>query len=129
MNIRRLGYGVVTVVAGSLLVGCAAGDRSESTATPAAGPPSAARIIDIRIANGEVSPVNTRTEAVVGQSIVLRVDSDTTDELHVHSTPAHTFPVAAASGQEFGFAVTVPGQVEIELHHTGRTVTTLLVRQ
>ncbi|MFC9664149.1 hypothetical protein ACFVJ5_28290 [Nocardia sp. NPDC127606] len=125
MTHRRLRYGFVTVVAGSLLVGCSSGAGSEPTDEPA----SAARTIDIRIANGAVSPANTRTEAAVGQRIVLRVDSDATDELHVHSAPTHTFPVAAASGQQFDFTVTVPGRVEIELHHLGRTVTTLLVRQ
>ncbi|MGW0327923.1 hypothetical protein [Nocardia sp. NPDC003183] len=125
MTPRRLRYGFVTVAAGSLLVGCSSGAESE----PAGEPASTARIIDIRIANGAVSPANTRTEATAGQRIVLRVDSDATDELHVHSAPAHTFPVAAASGQRFDFTVTVPGRVEIELHHLGRTVTTLLVRQ
>ncbi|MFD6401755.1 hypothetical protein [Nocardia sp. NPDC060249] len=125
MTHRRLRYGLVTVAAGSLLLGCSSGAESEPSAEPA----STARTIDIRIANGAVSPANTRTEAEVGQRIVLRVDSDATDELHVHSAPAHTFPVAAASGQQFDFTVTVPGRVEIELHHLGRTVTTLLVRQ
>lgn len=125
MTNRRLRYGLLTLAVGSLLVGCASGDRSGASTTPA----SASRTVDIRIANGTVSPANTRTEAEVGERIVLRVDSDTADELHVHSYPAHTFAVAAASGQEFGFTVTVPGQVEIELHHAGRTVTTLLVRQ
>ncbi|WP_446223406.1 hypothetical protein ACTWPB_27645 [Nocardia sp. IBHARD005] len=125
MTLRRLRFGLLTVAAGSLLVGCAAGEGSE----PANDPARAARTIDIRIANGAVSPANTRAEAEVGQRIVVRVDSDTTDELHVHSAPAHTFPVAAASGQQFDFTVTVPGQVEIELHHLGRTVTTLLVRR
>ncbi|MGW6725866.1 hypothetical protein ACWF9G_08165 [Nocardia sp. NPDC055029] len=125
---HRLGrYGLLTLAVSSLLVGCASGDRSGARTTPNGEP--AARTIDIRIANGTVSPANTRTEAEVGERIVLRVDSDTTDELHVHSDPAQTFPVTAASGQEFGFTVTVPGQVEIELHHAGRTVTTLLVRQ
>lgn len=125
MTNRRLRYGLLTLAVGSLLVGCASGDRSGASTTPA----SASRTVDIRIANGTVSPANTRTEAEVGERIMLRVDSDTADELHVHSDPAHTFAVAAASGQEFGFTVTVPGQVEIELHHAGRTVTTLLVRQ
>ncbi|MFE6925229.1 hypothetical protein ACFVAV_29715 [Nocardia sp. NPDC057663] len=127
MTNRLLRYGLLTVAVSSLLVGCASGDRSGTRTTPNGEP--AARTIDIRIANGTVSPADTRTEAEVGERIVLRVDSDTADELHVHSDPAHTFPVAAASGQEFGFTVTVPGQVEIELHHAGRTVTTLLVRQ
>ncbi|WP_067456623.1 hypothetical protein [Nocardia alba] len=111
------------VAAGALLVGCSSSTESEPTDE------RAARTIDIRIANGAVSPTNTRTEAEVGQRIVLRVDSDAADELHVHSSPAHTFPVAAASGQQFDFTVTVPGQVEIELHHLGRTVTTLLARR
>ncbi|MEU4595821.1 hypothetical protein [Nocardia rosealba] len=122
MSTRRLGFGLVTVSVGALLMGCSSGE-------PTVEPVATARTIDIRIADGEVSPVNTRTEAEVGQRIVLRVDSDATDELHVHSAPAHTFPVAAAAGQEFEFTVAVPGQVDIELHHLGRTVTTLLVRR
>lgn len=119
MTRRRLGS--LAVAAGALLMGCASG---EPTVEPAAAP----RALDIRIANGEVSPADTRTEARVGQPVVLRVDSDATDELHVHSAPPHTFPVAAAAGQEFRFTVAVPGQVELELHHLGRTVTTLIVR-
>ncbi|MEV0335630.1 hypothetical protein [Nocardia sp. NPDC050717] len=121
MTIRRRRLGSVTVAAGALLVGCASGE-------PATAPVTTPLTIDIRIANGEVSPANTRTDAQVGQHIVVRVDSDAADELHVHSAPPHTFPVAAAAGQEFGFTVAVPGQVDVELHHLGRTVTTLLVR-
>ncbi|KAF0844806.1 hypothetical protein [Nocardia caishijiensis] len=117
MSVR--GLGPITI---ALLVGCSSGE-------PTVEPIPTAHTIDIRIANGEVSPVNTRTEAEVGQRIVLRVDSDATDELHVHSAPAHTFPVAATVDQEFAFSVAVPGRVEIELHQLGRTVTTLLVRQ
>nr|WP_328660551.1 hypothetical protein [Nocardia salmonicida] len=122
MTLHRLRFGLLTVAAGALMAGCSS---SEPTTEPVTTGPT----IDIRIANGAVSPTNTRTEAQVGQRIVLRVDSDATDELHIHSAPAHTFPVAAASDQEFDFTVTVPGQVEIELHQLGRTVTTLLVRQ
>ncbi|MFE1595548.1 hypothetical protein [Nocardia sp. NPDC058705] len=120
MTPRPLRYGLVAVATGALLAGCSSSTVPEQT--------DEARTIDIRIAKGAVSPTNTRTEAQVGQPIVLRVDSDATDELHVHSTPAHTFPVAATADQEFSFTVTVPSQVEIELHHHGRTVTTLLVR-
>ncbi|MEV0685687.1 hypothetical protein AB0I35_17675 [Nocardia sp. NPDC050378] len=122
MSPRRLRLGLVTVCAGALLMSCSSGE-------PTVEPVATARTIDIRIADGEVSPVNTRTEVAVGQRIVLRVDSDATDELHVHSAPAHTFPVTAAAGQEFDFTVAVPGQVDIELHRLGRTVTTLLVRR
>nr|WP_280346426.1 hypothetical protein [Nocardia neocaledoniensis] len=118
----RRGLGLVMVAASALLVSCSSG---ETTIEAGAAPLT----IDIRIANGEVSPANTRTDARVGQPIVVRVDSDAADELHVHSAPPHTFPVTAVPGQEFGFTVAVPGQVAIELHHLGRTVTTLLIRQ
>lgn len=85
-------------------------------------------VIDVRIEDGEVTPTNERIEAVVGEPITVRVDSDTADELHVHSVPDHSFDIDVASGQSFEFAVDVPGTVALELHHAGKTVATLLVR-
>lgn len=85
--------------------------------------------ISVHIAGGTVTPTNTRTEARVNQPIVIKVDSDAADELHVHSEPSQTFEVEPKAGQEFRFAVTVPGRVDVELHHAGKTVTTLLIRQ
>ncbi|WP_433657600.1 hypothetical protein ACQPW1_38490 [Nocardia sp. CA-128927] len=85
--------------------------------------------IAVRIAGGSVTPTNTRTEARLYQPIVIKVDSDAADELHLHSEPSQTFAVEPKSGQEFRFIVTVPGRVDVELHHAGKTVTTLLIRQ
>jgi hypothetical protein len=66
--------------------------------------------------------------AKVHQQITLRVTSDAADELHVHSTPDHKFPVAVAPGQTFQFSVDVPGNVEVELHHLDRTIATIQVQ-
>ena len=108
----------------------AAAPTTVGSSTAAAGPAEPeAVVIDIKIADGNVSPLNARTDAVVGQPIVLRVDSDVADELHVHSNPDQEFTVEPVTGQEFRFTVTVPGQVAVELHEADRTVTTLLVRQ
>lgn len=85
-------------------------------------------VIEVTIANGSIAPTNERIEAVVGEPVTVRIDSDTRDELHVHSVPDHTFDVVARQGQTFEFVVDVPGQVALELHDSGRTIATLLVR-
>jgi len=91
--------------------------------TPAAGP-----VLDITIANGQVTPTNTTLQAKVGQPITLHVTSDADDELHVHSTPDHEFAIAAAPNQTFQFTVDVPGSVEVELHKLDKTVVTIEIR-
>ncbi|OBI53389.1 hypothetical protein [Mycobacterium sp. E796] len=90
--------------------------------------PAAAPVVDVTIAKGQVTPTNATLQAKVHQQITLRVTSDAPDELHVHSTPDHKFPVAAAPGQTFQFSVDVPGNVEVELHHLDRTIATIQVQ-
>ncbi len=91
-------------------------------------PPPAALDVNITIANGQVTPTNATLQATVKQQITLHVTSDAADELHVHSTPDHKFPVAAAPNQTFQFSVDVPGNVEVELHHLNRTIATIQVQ-
>lgn len=95
-------------------------ERAEAPARPI--------VVDITIAEGTVTPVNETLEAAAGEPIVLRVDSDATDELHVHAVPEHTFAVQPGTDQEFTFAVEVPGRVEVELHDLGRVIATIHVR-
>lgn len=95
-----------------------------STSDTAAAP----LVIDVTIANGQVTPTNATLQAKVRQQITLHVTSDATDELHVHSTPDHKFQVAAAPHQTFDFAVEVPGNVAVELHHLDRTIATIQVQ-
>ncbi|MDI9893190.1 hypothetical protein QM797_00475 [Rhodococcus sp. IEGM 1381] len=84
--------------------------------------------LDVTIAGGGVTPVDQRAEGKVGQEIVVTVNSDAVDEIHVHSVPEHSFPVAVGDGQEFRFTVDVPGSVDVELHEAEVTVATVLVR-
>jgi hypothetical protein len=85
-------------------------------------------VIDVTIKGGEVTPTNAQFQSGAKETIVVRVNSDVADQLHVHSTPEHTFNVEAKDGQSFQFTVDVPGRVDIELHELKRTIGTVTVR-
>ncbi|UXA21018.1 hypothetical protein KXD98_25185 [Mycobacterium sp. SMC-4] len=122
-----------------VLAGCGGTDAPEAT-SPAASPPVATEqtgtaeqqpdqvVLDVTIEAGTVTPTNEQLQAAVGQPIVVNIDSDVVDELHVHSTPEHTFAVAPEPGQTFEFTVEMPGRVDVELHETHTTIATILVR-
>lgn len=105
--------------------------QSSATAAPALSdqqtPPQRV-VIDVTIADGKVTPVNQLVQAAVRQPIIIRVTSDTDDELHVHSSPEHTFAVKPGSLQSFQFEVEVPGRVDVELHRLNRVVATVTVQ-
>ncbi|MGE2729466.1 hypothetical protein ACQI4F_08310 [Mycolicibacterium vaccae] len=136
----RIHTALAVAAAAVLLAGC--GSSSESTretSTPAGSAATSAPpgpdgsqpdqvVLDVTISGGEVRPTNEQLQAAVGQPIVIRVDSDAADELHVHSTPEHTFPVAVGPDQTFEFTVGMPGRVDVELHNTHTTIATILVR-
>jgi hypothetical protein len=103
------------------LVGCAGSPKATQ-------PSGAGLVVNVTIAKGQVTPSNATLQATVGEPITLRVTSDATDELHVHSVPDHKFPVAAAANQTFQFSVDVAGNVDVELHHLDRTIATIQVR-
>lgn len=121
---------VPVLAAGLLAAGCASSEPEQPTSSSTGAAPSAAAlIVPVRIAGGTVTPVDARLEVRVGQPIEIVVDSDAADELHVHAEPDHTFTIAPGTDEHFRFTVEIPGRVEIELHHAGRTVATLLVRE
>lgn len=86
-------------------------------------------LIDVTIKGGEVTPTNQPLKGKVGEPIVVRVNSDAADELHVHSNPEHSFKIEPRSGQQFQFTVDVPGTVDIELHQLNRTIASVQVQQ
>ncbi len=49
--------------------------------------------IDVTIKGGQVDPTNAQLDAKTNEAIVIRVNSDVADELHVHSTPEHSFKI------------------------------------
>lgn len=122
-----------------LVAGCGASTTPENTST-ASGTATAAPemtdqqappervVIDVTIAGGNVTPTNQQVQAKVKQPIIVRVDSDAADQLHVHSNPEHTFDIKPENGQAFQFTVDVPGKVDVELHHLDKTVATITVQ-
>lgn len=85
-------------------------------------------IVDVTIKGGEVTPTNEQLQAKLGDPIVVRINSDAADQLHVHSNPEHTFNVEPKSGQSFQFTVAVPGKVDVELHQLNRTIASIAVQ-
>jgi hypothetical protein len=85
--------------------------------------------IEVEIENGRVTPSGERLDVEVGRTIRLVVDSDAADEIHVHSTPEHSFRVRPGmDDKEFRFRLTQPGVVEMELHEQGDVIATLAAR-
>ena len=84
--------------------------------------------IDVMIQGGTVTTTNEQLQASVKEPIVVHVNSDVADELHVHSSPDHTFKIDAKPNQAFQFTVDVPGKVDIELHHLNKTIATVQVQ-
>ena len=126
------GRALITLLAVVALAGAGCGGSKSGTGASPNSPGSQQQpglVVDVTISKGAVTPTNARWQAKAGQPIEFRVNSDADDELHVHSTPDHEFPVEPKAGQAFQFTVTVPGQVEVELHKLDRTVGTIQVQQ
>jgi hypothetical protein len=90
--------------------------------------PPSRLFIDVSIKGGEVTPTNAQLQAAVKEQVVIRVNSDAEDELHVHSNPEHSFKVEAKPMQSFQFTVDVPGKIDIELHDLNKIVATIAVQ-
>ena len=133
---------LVALTASALLVaGCGSNDSGGAVSTSAAAPsatgvpqmsdqqsPPERVVVDVTIKGGTVTPTNEQVKAKVGEAIVFRINSDAADQLHVHSNPEHEFTVAAKPNQMFQFTITVPGNVDVELHGLNRTIATLQVQ-
>jgi hypothetical protein len=98
--------------------------------------PPARLVIDVTIKGGTVTPTDEQLKASVKQQVIIRINSDTADELRVHSTPEHKFNVEARPtfnvkdppSQSFQFAVDTPGRVDVELHQMDVTIATITVQ-
>lgn len=134
------GLAVSIAMTAAFCTGCGPGPATPASSSPdpgaavttstakAAQGPAAGPVIPVTIASGAVTPTNAEADAVVGQPIVLEVNSDAADGIHVHSIPENVFEVKPQSGQRFEFTVQVPGSVAVELHELHRTIVTIAVR-
>lgn len=132
----------VAMLATAALITAACGGSSTTESTPAS--PSQSNVnpsdmannqappdeleIDVMIQGGNVTPINQQLQASVREPIVVHINSDVADELHVHSSPDHTFKIEAKPNQAFQFSVDVPGKVDVELHHLNKTIATITVQ-
>jgi hypothetical protein len=125
-----------------ITAGCGGSTGSESATTPSGSAPASTGapqmsdeqnpptrlVIDVTIKGGEVTPTNAQFHSAAKDPIVVRINSDVADQLHVHSNPEHTFNVEPKNGQSFQFTVDVPGKVDIELHQLNKTIATVTVQ-
>jgi PBP1b-binding outer membrane lipoprotein LpoB len=125
-----------------LLAGCGGSSGSGDVSTSSAAAPAMTGapqmsdqqappervVIDVTLRNGQVTPTNEQLKGKVGDPIVVKINSDAVDQLHIHSNPEHTFDVAAKVNQSFQFTVAVPGKVDVELHEMNRTIATIDVQ-
>lgn len=84
--------------------------------------------IDVSISGGKVTPTNQQLKAAVHEPIIVKMNSDAADELHVHSTPEHKFTVQPQSGQSFQFTLDAPGDVDVRLDKADKTIATIAVQ-
>jgi len=104
---------------------------AQESASPSASPSATADdgvVVDVRIADGAVTPQGERVEVGVGEPVTLRVSSDVADEIHVHSDPEHALDVEPGTPGELTFTIERPGQVAVESHHLHATIVQLVVR-
>jgi hypothetical protein len=134
---------VILTAAALITAGCSGSNNSDNASgnTPGNQPstispsdmaneqaPPARLVIDVNIKGGQVDPTNAQLQAAVNEQIVIHVNSDAADQLHVHSNPEHSFNVEAKPMQTFQFTVGVPGKVDVELHNTKKTIATIAVQ-
>ncbi len=116
----------LTAITTAVLICAGCATPTKAPATDSSAPP-APLTVNVTMRSGVVTPSNATLQTRVGEPIVIRVDSDVADELHVHSTPDHSFEIEPKSGQRFQFSVSVPGKVDVELHKLKKTIATISV--
>ena len=125
-----------------LLAGCSGSNGSDSAvstssaASNSAGAPQMSDqqappnrlVVDVTIKGGQVTPTNAQLTSSAGEPIVVRINSDAADQLHVNSNPEHNFTVEPKSGQSFQFNAAVPGKIDVQLRQLNRTIATIQVQ-
>jgi PBP1b-binding outer membrane lipoprotein LpoB len=139
MNTLSRSLWLCTTVAGAVLIAGCSNDPGSAPTTPAptsSGAPQMSDLqsppqrllIDATIKHGEVIPTGRQLKATVNETIVVRISSDSEDELQVNSTPEHRFAVAAKTNQSFQFSIGSPGKVNITLKTLNKTIATVDVQ-
>lgn len=82
--------------------------------------------MEVTVRDGAVVGGAERQRVTLGQPLVIVVDADVADEVHVHGYD-HTAPVAPGAPAELRFIPDVPGVFEVELEEQGLVLLRLQV--
>jgi hypothetical protein len=94
------------------------------TAPPAAAP--AAQTLRISFANGRVAGDTGTVAVALGTPLRVEVTSDVAEEAHLHGYDEEV-QVPAGGTAALELTADVPGEFELELHHSGAALATLRV--
>jgi hypothetical protein len=135
-----------------LLSGCGTTPEPQNTASPSAVssssapaspvespssvPPSPPSLnpdydltINIVIAKGKTIPSGEKINVPVGQKVIMKVISDTDDEIHVHTGGAgYEMQVKAGRPAKGSFTIDSPGSFDVESHHLEKIIVILNAR-
>jgi hypothetical protein len=107
--------------------------ESHATAPTTSGSPtgsapaSDAKVIEVTVKDGKVSPAGTTVRVKVGEPLTLRVTADSSGELHVHTDPAHSLEFKPGVST-LDLTIDRPGRVEVEVEETSTLVVNLEAR-
>ena len=106
--------------------------RSSGTTSPLTSSSSSnanAVVIDITIANRQVTPNGQKLNVSRGQKVIMHVTSDMDDEIHAHTGgDGYELEVTAGKPATGSFVVSDSGSFEIESHHLEKIIAILNVR-
>jgi hypothetical protein len=85
--------------------------------------------INIEISGRKTIPNGEKIQVRVGQQVILKVMSDTDDEIHAHiGEEGYELPVRAGRPARGSFTIDSPGSFEIESHHLEKIIVILNAR-
>jgi hypothetical protein len=119
--------GTASVPGGATSSSSASGAASASASSSSSD--ANAVVIDITIANSQVTPNGEKLNLSRGQTVIMHVSSDMDDEIHAHTGgDGYELQVSAGKPATGSFVVSDPGSFEIESHHLNKIIAILNVR-
>ncbi len=123
---RRTLIVLATLVVTALsLTACSDSGSDGSNSTGGTGS-SGGTTIDITIKDGKVTPNGDRVKSKVGEPVTLKIDADTSGEIHVHSTPEQEIKFDQGTSTK-KLTIDQPGIVDIEDHELDQVIVQLQV--
>ncbi|MCF7549458.1 hypothetical protein [Pseudonocardia sp. WMMC193] len=94
---------------------------------PQAPPAGGVQTVRVAYAGGQVTGDTGTVPVTLGSQVHLEIGSDTAEEAHLHGYDK-AVQVPAGGTATIDFTADVPGEFELELHHSGEPLATLQVR-